>query len=127
VPRALVWDGEGAIGRWRACKPELTAECHAFRGTLGTRVVVRRPADPEAKGLVERANGYLETSFLPGRRFASPADFNAQLAEWYATVNGRVRRALGCAPADPAAGGPADRVVGFAAAAPRPLRQARCQ
>ena len=79
VPRALVWDGEGAIGRWRAGKPELTAECQAFRGTLGTRVVVCRPADPEAKGLVERANGYLETSFLPGRRFASPADFNAQL------------------------------------------------
>jgi transposase len=100
VPRALVWDGEGAIGRWRAGKPELTAECQAFRGTLGTRVVVCRPADPEAKGLVERANGYLETSFLPGRRFASPADFNAQLTEWTATVNGRVRRALGCAPAD---------------------------
>jgi transposase len=100
VPRALVWDGEGAIGRWRAGKPELTAECQAFRGTLGTKVVVCRPADPEAKGLVERANGYLETSFLPGRRFASPADFNTQLAEWCATVNGRVRRALGCAPAD---------------------------
>ena len=25
VPRTLVWDGEGAIGRWRAGKPELTA------------------------------------------------------------------------------------------------------
>jgi transposase len=100
VPRALVWDGEGAIGRWRAGKQELTAECQAFRGTLGAKVVVCRPADPEAKGLVERANGYLETSFLPGRRFSSPADFNAQLAEWTALVNTRVRRALGCAPAD---------------------------
>jgi len=100
VPRALVWDGEGAIGRWRAGRPELTAECQAFRGTLGARVIICRPADPEAKGLVERANGYLETSFLPGRRFASPGDFNAQLSEWTATVNGRVRRALGCAPAD---------------------------
>jgi transposase len=100
VPRALVWDGEGAIGRWRAGKPELTAECQAFRGTLGTRVVVCRPADPEAKGLVERANGYLETSFLPGRRFTSPGDFNAQLGEWTALVNTRARRALGCAPAE---------------------------
>jgi transposase len=89
VPRALVWDGEGAIGRWRGGRPELTAECQAFRGTLGTKVVVCRPADPEAKGLVERANGYLETSFLPGRRFASPADFNAQLAEWTALANTR--------------------------------------
>jgi transposase len=100
VPRVLVWDGEGAIGRNRGGKCELTAECQAFRGTLGTRVIVCRPADPEAKGLVERANGYLETSFLPGRTFASPADFNAQLAEWTALVNRRTRRALGCAPAD---------------------------
>jgi transposase len=100
VPRALVWDGEGAIGRWRAGKPELTAECQAFRGTLGAKVVVCKPADPESKGLVERANGYLETSFLPGRRFTSPGDFNTQLAEWTALVNTRVRRALGCAPAD---------------------------
>jgi transposase len=100
VPRALVWDGEGAIGRWRAGKPELTAECQAFRGTLGTRVVACRPADPEAKGLVERANGYLETSFLPGRTFASPDDFSAQLGDWTALVNTRTRRALGCAPAE---------------------------
>src|SRR5262249_28278624 len=28
VPRALVWDGEGAIGRWRAGRVELTAACH---------------------------------------------------------------------------------------------------
>jgi transposase len=37
---------------------------NAFRGMLGTRVIQCRPRDPEAKGLVERANGYLETSFL---------------------------------------------------------------
>jgi transposase len=49
VPRVLVWDGEGAIGRWRAGKPELTADCQAFRGTLGARVLVCKPADPEAK------------------------------------------------------------------------------
>jgi transposase len=100
VPRALVWDGEGAIGRWRAGRPELTAECQAFRGTLGTKVVVCKPADPEAKGLIERCHDYLEPSFLPGRDFASPADFNAQLGQWLAVVNTRPRRALGCAPAD---------------------------
>jgi transposase len=70
VPRVLVWDGEGAIGRWRAGRPELTADCQAFRGTLGAKVVVCRPADPEAKGLIERAHDYLERSFLPGRAFA---------------------------------------------------------
>ena len=51
-----------------------------FRGTLGMGAVFCKPGDPEAKGLVERANGYLETSFLPGRRFDGVADFNAQLA-----------------------------------------------
>lgn len=100
VPRLLVWDGEGAVGRHRRGVSELTAECQAFRGTLGTRVFVCKPADPESKGLVERANGYLETSFLPGRAFTGPADFNAQLAGWLALVNTRTRRALGCAPAE---------------------------
>jgi transposase len=63
-------------------------------------VVICRPADPEAKGLVERANGYLETSFLPGRSFTGPADFNAQLGDWLMLVNQRQRRVLGCAPAE---------------------------
>jgi transposase len=48
VPRALVWDGEGAVGRWRAGKPELTRDCQAFRGVLGVKVIVCKPADPEA-------------------------------------------------------------------------------
>lgn len=100
VPRALVWDGEGAIGRWRGGRVELTKECQAFRGVLATKVIVCRPADPEAKGLIERSHDYLERSFLPGRAFASPADFNAQLADWLALANTRTRRALGCAPSD---------------------------
>jgi transposase len=100
VPRVLVWDGEGAIGRWRGGRSELTTECQAFRGVLAAKVLVCRPADPEAKGLIERAHDYLERSFLPGRHFASPADFNAQLSAWLAVVNTRTRRALGCAPSD---------------------------
>jgi transposase len=100
VPRVLVWDGEGAVGQRRRRITVLTEATHGFRGVLGVKVVICNPADPEAKGLVERANGYLETSFLPGRTFASPADFNAQLGDWLARVNQRPRRVLGCAPAD---------------------------
>lgn len=100
VPRLLVWDGEAAVGRWRRGVSELTADTHAFRGVLGTSVKICKPADPEAKGLVERGNGYLETSFLPGRTFASPADFNTQLGLWLPLANGRVKRSLGCAPTD---------------------------
>jgi transposase len=100
VPRVLVWDGEGAVGRWRAGKAVLTGDCQAFRGTLGARVIILKPADPEAKGLLERAHDWLERSFLPGRTFTGPADFNAQLAQWLATANTRRKRVLGCAPAD---------------------------
>ena len=100
VPRVLVWDGEGAIGRWRAGRVELTAECQGFRGTLAAKVLVCKPADPEAKGLVERAHDFLERSFLPGRCFTGPADFNAQLQGWVGVVNTRRRRALGCAPTE---------------------------
>ena len=100
VPRVLVWDGEGAVGQRRRRQTVLTEAAHGFRGVLGAKILICNPADPEAKGLVERANGYLETSFLPGRSFASPADFNAQLGDWLAVVNQRPRRVLGCAPAD---------------------------
>jgi hypothetical protein len=63
-------------------------------------VVVCKPADPEAKGLVERVHDCLERSFLPGRTFDGPAGFNAQLAAWAAMVNTRPRRALGCTPSE---------------------------
>jgi transposase len=100
VPRVLVWDGEGAIGRWRGGRVELTTECQGFRGTLATKVIVCKPADPEAKGLIERAHDYLERPFLPGRSFTGPHDFNTQLQQWLTLVNTRRRRALGCAPTD---------------------------
>ena len=48
---------------------------------------------------MERFHDFLEQSWLPGRTFASPADFNVQLAGWVATVNTRWRRHLECAPA----------------------------
>ncbi|MEU8125573.1 IS21 family transposase [Spirillospora sp. NPDC049024] len=101
APKALVWDNEGAIGQWRAGGPVLTAEANAFRGTLGIKIVQCRPADPEAKGLVERANEYLETSFMPGRSFTGPGDFNAQLDHWLAhRANVRHHRRIECRPAD---------------------------
>ena len=100
VPRTLVWDGEGAIGRWRHGRTELTGDCQAFRGTLGTKVIVLPPREPEHKGIIERAHDYLERSFLPGRTFTGPVDFNTQLQHWFTLVNARRRRALGCAPTE---------------------------
>jgi transposase len=76
VTRTLLWDRESAIGG----TGRVSVPASAFAGTLSTRFRLAPPRDPEFKGMVERNNGYLETSFLPGRSFASPADFNAQLA-----------------------------------------------
>jgi transposase len=100
VPRVLVWDGEGAIGRRRGGRTELTEQCQAFCGTLGAKVRVCLPGDPEANGIIKRTHDYLERSFLPGRSFTGPAEFNTQLADWLGVVNTRPRQASGCAPAD---------------------------
>src|SRR5690606_10406528 len=59
-----------------------------------------KPYDPESKGIVERRNGWLETSFMPGRTFTSPADFNTQLAAWLPIGNARVVRTIRAAPVD---------------------------
>src|SRR4249919_731115 len=98
VPRQLVWDNEGAVGCWRRGKPVLTPVFEAFRGSLGIGVHLCRPRDPEAKGLTERNNGYFETSFLPGREFTGPEDFNTQFAGWLTTANARWSRRIGCPP-----------------------------
>ena len=79
MPRELVWDNEPAVGGWYRGRPRLGEEFEAFRGMLGMSVRQLRPRDPEAKGLVERGNDYYETSFLPGRTFTGPDDFNTQI------------------------------------------------
>ena len=100
VPRKGVYDNEAALVSRHNGRPNLTEAFQRFRGTFGMGVVICAPGDPEAKGLVERANGYLETSFLPGRRFSSPADFNAQLAMWLRRANNRVHSTLRCRPSE---------------------------
>ena len=92
-PRALVWDRESAIGG----KGKPTPAAAAFVGTLGVRLMLAPARDPEFKGLVERRNGFFETSFMPGREFASPADFNTQFAQWLAIATGPLSLP-GCVP-----------------------------
>ncbi|MEZ5379665.1 MAG: IS21 family transposase [Acidimicrobiales bacterium] len=101
VPRTAVWDQEGCIGRWRHGTQSLTDPTRAFAGALGMGFRLCGPADPEAKGIVERANGYLETSFLPGRSFDGVADFNTQLVAWLTKrANVRVHATTRQRPAD---------------------------
>jgi len=96
VPHELWWDNEAGIGR----RGRLTDPVTALMGTLGSRLVQLKPYDPESKGMVERANRYLETSFLPGRSFASPQDFNDQLEQWLPIANSRRVRVLDGRPVD---------------------------
>ena len=91
VPKMLVWDNESGIGQHR----RLTAGARSFAGTLGTRIYQNAPRDPESKGVIERANGFFATSFMPGRSFTSGADYNAQLAEWLPRANSRMLRRTG--------------------------------
>jgi transposase len=95
VPKTLVWDNEAGIGQHQ----RLTVGARSFAGTLGTRIWQAPARDPETKGVVERANGYLQTSFLPGRTFTDPDDFNTQLADWLPRANQRLVRATGQPPA----------------------------
>ena len=96
VPRRLIWDNETGIGR----RGRLAAGVAEFCGTLATRVHQLKPRDPESKGVVERRNGFFETSFMPGREFDSPTDFNVQFAGWLERANRRVVRTIKAAPID---------------------------
>ncbi|GAB2863660.1 IS21-like element ISMbo1 family transposase [Myroides odoratimimus subsp. xuanwuensis] len=96
VPRRLIWHNESGIGRGKRHAEGVGA----FAGTLATTLQRLKPYDPESKGIVERRNGFLETSFMPGRTFESPADFNAQLGDWLTKANARSVRTIKARPVD---------------------------
>ncbi|WP_371743729.1 IS21 family transposase [Plantibacter sp. MCCC 1A11337] len=96
VPRRLIWDNESGIGRGKRHAEGVGA----FTGALATTLVRLKPYDPESKGIVERRNGFFETSFMPGRTFASPADFNSQFTDWLQVANARVVRTTKARPVD---------------------------
>lgn len=96
VPRRLLWDNEPGIGRGK----RHAAGVDALMGTLATKLILLPPRDPESKGIVERRNGWFETSFMPGRSFVSPADFNTQFTDWLEIANRRIVRTLRASPTD---------------------------
>lgn len=78
VPKEeLVWDSETGIGR----RNKLTEPARSFDGTLGTRIYQVAVREPEHKGIVERGNDFYETSYMPGRSFASPAEQNPTVSK----------------------------------------------
>lgn len=96
VPQHLLWDHESGIGNKR-----LVDQVVGFSGTLGLKVRQAPPRDPETKGIVERHNEYLQTSFFPGRRFTDPIDAQAQLDSWIDSIaNRRIHATLKQRPVD---------------------------
>lgn len=83
APEKVVCDNDTAIvAERRGGVAILHDEVAAFFGRLGTRVVVLRPGDPQAKGQVERTNGYLDRSFLSLREFSDLIDLQSQHDAW---------------------------------------------
>jgi transposase len=98
LPETLVWDREGALHAGGGRPTDVFA---GFCGGLGVGWRILEPRDPQSKGVVERLQGYLETSFEPGRSFAGELDFQEQLDRWFGErANVRFHRTLRCRPLD---------------------------
>ncbi len=97
LPRKLVVDRDSSIVR--PGTKRLHEPVAALLGHLAIHPIVLPPRKPTSKGVVERANGYLETSFLPLRSFEDLADLQAQHDAWAQTVAWqRVHRRVGTTP-----------------------------
>jgi transposase len=97
LPKVLVWDRQAGIHGHGGRPSEAFA---AFCGQLRVDWRFCGPADPQAKGAVERLQGYAETNFEPGRRFANELDFQDQFDAWFVKINARTHTSLRVRPVD---------------------------
>lgn len=97
LPNQLVWDRQAGIHGHAGRPSEAFA---SFCGQLKLAWRFCEPADPQAKGAVERLQGYAETNFEPGRVFANELDFQDQLDGWFTKVNARTHKTLRARPVD---------------------------
>lgn len=98
VPFGVLYDNMRTvtIGRDEHFRPILQSDFADFSALYGFAVKCARPYHPKTKGKVERAIGFIQTSFLPGRTFESGlADAQRQLDGWIAEANGRIHRTHG--------------------------------
>jgi transposase len=98
LPETLVWDRQSGL---HAGGGRPTAEFAGFCGQLRLGWHFCEPRDPQAKGVVERLQDFMERSFEPGRRFANELDFQLQLDAWFdGRANARQHKTLRCRPVD---------------------------
>jgi transposase len=97
LPQMLVWDREGCLHAGGGRPTETYA---GFCGQLPVDWYFCEAKDPQAKGVVERLQEYLESNFEPGRQFANHLDFQLQLDAWFEKANGRGHRTIRARPVD---------------------------
>jgi transposase len=98
LPRTLVWDRQSGLHAGGGRPTEAFA---GFCGQLRVGWHFCDRADPQAKGAVERLQGFIEKSFEPGRVFANELDLQAQLDGWFdERANARTHKTLRCRPID---------------------------
>lgn len=98
LPQTLVWDRQAGL---HAHGGRPTAEFASFCGALRVGWHFCEPRDPQAKGIVERLQEFMETSFEPGRAFANELAFGLQLDGWFdERANRRTHKTLRCRPID---------------------------
>jgi transposase len=98
LPQTLVWDRQSGL---HAGGGRPTVEFAGFCGALRVDWFFCEPRDPQAKGVTERLQDFLERSFEPGRCFANELDYQLQLDTWFCDrANARTHKTLRCRPID---------------------------
>jgi transposase len=97
LPQVLVWDRQAGLHA-RDGRP--TDAFAGFCGQLKVDWHFCAPADPQAKGCVERLQDFLERNFERGRSVVNHLDYQLQLDDWFAKANVRQHRTLRCRPID---------------------------
>jgi transposase len=98
LPQTLVWDRQAGL-HGRDGRP--TEAFAAFCGAMKVGWHFCEAGDPQAKGVVERLQDFMERSFEPGRIAANELDYQLQLDAWFdQRANPRMHKTLRCRPID---------------------------
>lgn len=83
VPQTILYDQDAVLivcenlGDYR-----MTAEMEAFSKSAGYTPIFCRPADPQSKGKVENAVGYVKNNFIKGHMFSTVENLNKEVLGW---------------------------------------------
>jgi hypothetical protein len=95
-PRCVIDNTSVMVATGAGAEAIMAPEMAAFARTLGFSFLAHRVGHPDRKARIERPFFYVETNFLPGRRFTDFDDLNRQVLAWCREVaNHKPKRVLG--------------------------------